>query len=491
VKSPAETDTGAPGQRRSRAMLLALVVGGVLGWLVPELAAWLKPIGGLFVRLMEMLLAPLLITTLVGWSAQAVKPSVKRGAWRVAKLALVSLACFTLASTAAMFIGTTAANVIKPLQNGNDTKAKKLEGKEAEAKNAERTSGSCMRPTCSAAHAGWTSAQATTTSEQAGKQAAQSARDQFGEFLQNLVPASIFQAFHENGILQIVVFSVLMGMAIGAVCSSARVARVKGITDTGAAALYKLVDYAMYAAPFGVGAASAATFGATAAPLGASTSSIVPLLECVAGLYGALMVFLALIIGLMILVIHITKDRESGRARIDWKKFLVAIREPALLAFATATSKAALPRAMQKLTELGISKRVVSFVIPAGFSLNLAGSTLFLPFAAMVVAQHAGVDNQLSWGGQLLLVLTLTLSSKNIVGIPGVSFCVLSALLLGPNSPIAGADQEAVTEALCALACVDTMMDMGRTCTNVVGNCVVTVLVALAFDDDSAPDIDR
>jgi proton glutamate symport protein len=140
------------------------------------------------------------------------------------------------------------------------------------------------------------------------------------------------------------------------------------------------------------------------------------------------------------------------------------------------------------LTRLPISKRVVSFVIPAGFSLNLAGSTLFLPFAVMVVAQYAGVSDQLSWGGQLLLVITLTLSSKNVVGVPGVSFCVLTALLLGSNSPIAG-QEEAVTKALCALACIDKIVDMGRTCTNVVGNCVVAVLVDVAFDqpdDDNA-----
>jgi Na+/H+-dicarboxylate symporter len=284
-----------------------------------------------------MVLAPLLFTTLVGWSARAVMRGVQHGAWRVAKLALVSLACFTLTSTAAMFIGTTAANVIKPLKNGIDTKANKVEGKGAEVKKAEGLPCSCMQETCSEARAGWMSAQAITSSGPVGKHTAQS---QFGEFVQNLVPASIFQALHENGILQIVVFSVLIGMAIGAVSRTApaRIARLKEITDTGAAALYKLLDYAMKIAPVGVGAASAATFGATTARLRASTSSIVPLLECIAGLYGALMVFLALLIGLMILVLHVTKGKKPRGARLDWKKFLVAIREPALLAFAGHTS---------------------------------------------------------------------------------------------------------------------------------------------------------
>jgi len=512
MNPPTKTTTEASEQRIPRIwpwMLLLLVAGGVLGWLVPESEAWLKPIGGagpggleratgLFERLMEALLAPLVIMTLIGWSTQVVwsararRPSIKRGTWRVAKLALVSVACFTLASTAAMLIGMATANWVHPVKIDSDTTAKNGEPKASGARDAKGTCGS-YEPECKAANAYWTSAQTTTTSEPAGKDSAQSAlndlRDQVGEFLQNLIPTSIFEAVLKNEILEILLLSVLMGMTIGVVGGRYQVAWVKKFANTGAAVFYKLVDYAMYVAPVGVGAATVVAFGETKSRLIKSASSSIPLRGYILALYGALLVFLLSLIGLMIFILHRTKDKETREALYDWKKVLRAILEPGLLAFATATSKAALPRAMQALTRLGIPTRVVSFVIPAGFSLNLAGSALFVSFAATVLDQvsKTGQERVQPLGvTQLLLVLTLTLLSKKIVGVPGASFCVLIALLDRPYSLISGSNEQAVTEALCALACIDMIMDMGRTCINVIGNCIVTVLVAVIFDRGTA-----
>jgi proton glutamate symport protein len=204
-------------------------------------------------------------------------------------------------------------------------------------------------------------------------------------------------------------------------------------------------------APFGVGAAIAATLGTS------GISVLLPLLKLVATLYGALIVFFILLFTAMKLL-----------TRVHMGTFLSAIREPAIIAFTTATSDAALPRALQVLEGLGIPRRIVSFVVPTGYAFNLDGSTLYLALAMVFVAQAAHVD--MTWGQQLTAMVFLMLSSKGVAGVPRASLVVLAGALTAFDLPPDG---------VALVLGVDAVMDMGRTCVNVIGNCVATVVVAV------------
>jgi proton glutamate symport protein len=215
--------------------------------------------------------------------------------------------------------------------------------------------------------------------------------------------------------------------------------------------MFKLVGFVMMFAPIGVGAAIAVTLGKNGIVV------LLPLLKLVGTLYGALVVFFVfLFLALKILT------------RVHLPTFLTAIREPALIAFTTATSDAALPRALQILEGLGVPRRIVSFVVPAGYAFNLDGSTLYLALALVFVSQAAHVE--LSWGQQLSAMLLLMASSKGVAGVPRASLVVLTAALAAFNLP---------AEGVVLILGVDAIMDMGRTCVNVVGNCVATVIVAV------------
>jgi proton glutamate symport protein len=182
----------------------------------------------------------------------------------------------------------------------------------------------------------------------------------------------------------------------------------------------------------------------------------VSLLTCVVTLYGALIVFFALLFLAMKLL-----------TRAHMPTFLRAIREPALIAFTTASSDAALPRSIQVLEQLGIPRRIVGFVVPTGYAFNLDGSTLYLSLAIMFVAQVAGIH--MSWGAQLGAMAILMLSSKGVAGVPRAALVVLYAVAPELDLPTTG---------VALLLGIDALMDMGRTCVNVVGNCVATVVVA-------------
>jgi proton glutamate symport protein len=204
-------------------------------------------------------------------------------------------------------------------------------------------------------------------------------------------------------------------------------------------------------APFGVGAAIAVTLGTS------GTSVLLPLLKCILALYAALLVFFILLFAAMKLL-----------TRVHMPTFLSAIREPAIIAFTTASSDAALPRAMQILEQLGIPRRIVGFVVPTGYAFNLDGSTLYLSLAVLFVAQAAGVD--MSLGEQLGAMLVLMLSTKGVAGVPRAALVVLAGTLTAFHLP---------AEGVALLLGIDALMDMGRTCVNVVGNCVATVIVAV------------
>jgi proton glutamate symport protein len=251
-----------------------------------------------------------------------------------------------------------------------------------------------------------------------------------------------------NDVLQIVVFSVFLGLAVSAAGAKARA--VKELADAGAEAMFKMIGFVMRFAPFGVGAAIATTLGTS------GTAVLLPLLKCVLALYAALLVFFALLFSALAVL-----------TRVHIPTFLRAIREPALIAFTTASSDAALPRSMQVLEQLGIPRRIVGFVVPTGYAFNLDGSTLYLALAVVFVAQAAGV--QMTVGEQIAAMVFLMLATKGMAGVPRVALVVLGSALTAFHLP---------AEGVALLLGIDALMDMGRTCVNVVGNCVATVIVA-------------
>jgi len=223
--------------------------------------------------------------------------------------------------------------------------------------------------------------------------------------------------------------------------------------------MFRFTGYVMRFAPLGVMAALAATVG------GKGLGILWTLGKLVFTMYLGLVIFVILVIGGAALV-----------ARVPFLAFVRAIREPFLIAFTTASSEAALPKSLEVMERFGVPKRIASFVLPTGYSFNLDGSTLYLSVASIFVAQLAGVH--LSIGQQLIMMLTLMLTSKGVAGVPRASLVILAATLTTFNLPLEGA---------AILLGVDQLLDMGRTAVNVMGNCLATVVVARwegEFDDE-------
>jgi proton glutamate symport protein len=268
------------------------------------------------------------------------------------------------------------------------------------------------------------------------------------DILLHLVPESVIKAMAEGDVLQIVVFSIIFGIGLGMIGEKGRplVALCEQVAET----MFKFTNIIMHYAPIGVGAAMAYTVGHS----GLGVLRNLGLL--VLTLYGALIV---LILGVFLPIALIFK--------VPIRKFVKAVREPAIIAFSTTSSEAALPRAMEVLERLGVPRRIVSFVLPLGYSFNLDGTTLYLSLAAVFVAQAAGVE--LTVGQQVTMLLTLMLTSKGVAGVPRASLVILAGTLASYNLPLAG---------ITLILGVDELMDMARTMTNVIGNCLATVVVA-------------
>ena len=244
-------------------------------------------------------------------------------------------------------------------------------------------------------------------------------------------------------------FAVFFGIAL-AMVSAARREPILRLTESLAEVMFKFTNVVMYFAPIGVGAAMAYTVG------NMGLGILVNLLKLLLTLYGALAAF-ALLVLLPVALL----------ARIPVRRFIAAVAEPATIAFATATSEAALPRAMENMEALGVPARIVSFVIPTGYSFNLDGSTLYLALASIFVVQAAGIH--MPWQQQLLMMGTLILTSKGVAGVPRATLVVLlaTAATFGlPTAPIA------------MILGIDALMDMGRTTVNVVGNCLASCVIA-------------
>jgi proton glutamate symport protein len=270
----------------------------------------------------------------------------------------------------------------------------------------------------------------------------------FGELVTHLAPASIIKAMADGDVLQIVVFSVLFALAVTSVGEKARpmIVWCESLADI----MFRFTEFVMKFAPIGVGAAMAFT-------VGHSGLGVLKNLGVLVGtLYGALIVFFVVVLFPVTLI-----------AKVPIRDFINAVKEPATIAFATTSSEAALPKAMENMERLGVPRRIVGFVLPTGYSFNLDGTTLYLSLASIFIAQAAGVH--MSAGQQIVMLLTLMLTSKGVAGVPRASMVILMGTLASFHLPVEG---------VLVILGVDELMDMARTATNVIGNCLATVVVA-------------
>ncbi len=399
---------GLPSLSLTTQVFVALVLGVAVGLLWPAFAVNLQPLATLFLRLIKMLIAPLLFSTLVVGIASHGDPK------SLGRIGFKTLIYFEVATTIALAIGLLVANVFQP--------------------------GSGIHialPTTATADLAAITANADMVSHTSG-----------WDTLLHMVPISIIEAMAKGEILQIVVFSVLFALA----CISAGVA-AKPITqglESLAEIMFKLVHLVMKMAPLGV-------FGAIAATVSHNGLGI---LLVYAKLLGSL--YFALVLFVVVVLVTV-----CALIRVPFLKLLAAVKEPFLLAFSTASSEAALPKAMECMERFGVPKSIVSFVMPTGYTFNLDGSTLYLALAALFVAQMAGIEMSLQQ--QVLMMLTLMLTSKGVAAVPRASLVILAGTLASFGLPVEG---------IAVILGIDHLMDMARTSVNLLGNCVASAVVA-------------
>jgi proton glutamate symport protein len=282
----------------------------------------------------------------------------------------------------------------------------------------------------------------------------------FAGVVEHLAPQSFFDAAARNDVLQVVIFAILFAIAVARAQEKSRQTMLN-LCESLSEVMFKFTGLVMWVAPFGVGAAVAVTIGKNGFDV------VIALGKLVLTLYGALFVFVMVVLIPVMLI-----------ARIPILAFFKAVREPALLAFSTASSEAALPDALQRMEKFGVPRRIVSFVLPTGYSFNLDGSTLYLAVASIFVAQAAGVD--LTIWQQLPIILTLMLTSKGVAAVPRASLVILSGTLVTFGLPLEG---------VAIILGVDAFLDMARTSINLVGNCLASAVMARwegEFDDAAA-----
>jgi len=387
---------------------ISMVVGILIGyldnavWTGISLAPALSPISMIFIKMIKSIVVPLIFGSLVvGIAGHG--DDLKQ----VGRLAFRSIIYFEIATTAALFIGLAAVNLVRP---GDGVQL--------------------------------------TASAEAGEKFAQNKTTLAG-VLDHTVPASFFKAAADNEVLQIVFFSLLFAIGLAQVKGKPKetmLAFCESLTEV----MFKFTGIVMLFAPFGIAAAIAVTIGNSGLGVLANLGALV------LTLFGALIVFVLIVLLPIALI-----------ARVPLKLFWKYVKEPYLIAFSTASSEAALPLAMENLEKMGVPKRIVAFVLPTGYSFNLDGSTLYLAVASIFVAQAAGIE--LTLGTQLLMMLTLMLTSKGVAAVPRASLVILSGTLTSFGLPLEG---------VAVILGVDAIMDMARTSVNLLGNCLASVVMA-------------
>ncbi|HEX6227791.1 MAG TPA: cation:dicarboxylase symporter family transporter [Chryseolinea sp.] len=265
----------------------------------------------------------------------------------------------------------------------------------------------------------------------------------------HVFPENFIKSIYHGDVLPIVLFSVIFGISL-ALLSEKKKRPILDFTESLAETMFKFTNIIMHFAPFGVGAAIAVTVGHLGIDI------LTSLLKLLFTLYGALLVFL---LGVLLPVALLVK--------VPVKKFFRAISEPVSIAFATTSSESALPKAMENMEKLGVPRKIVSFVLPTGYTFNLDGSTLYLSLAAVFVAQAANID--LSLTDQVLMVITLMLTSKGVAGVPRATLVILLGTAASFGLPL---------WPIMAILGIDELMDMARTSVNVIGNCLATIVIA-------------
>jgi proton glutamate symport protein len=395
-------------------ILIAMVVGVAVGRFYPDApcqgidgcfsAGDLKPLSTVFLRMIKSIIAPIIFSTLViGIAGHG--DDMKR----VGRLALKSIIYFEVVTTLALFIGLAAVNLVKP-GVGVSLAVPAEQGKDLAMKSSGLT---------------------------------------LSNFLEHIVPESVVNAMAHNEVLQIVFFAILFAVALSQVRGRPKELML-GFCEALAEVMFKFTAIVMRFAPIGIGAAIAVTVAHSGLGI------LINLGKLVLTLYGSLVV-LILCVFLPIALM----------ARLPIRKFLAAVKQPALIAFSTTSSEAALPRAMQAMEGIGVPRRIVAFVMPTGYSFNLDGTTLYLALASVFVAQAAG--HPLTLGHQLTMMLTLMLTSKGVAAVPRASLVILSGTLATFGLPLEG---------VAVILGVDELMDMARTTVNLVGNCLATVVMA-------------
>ncbi|TWT09718.1 dicarboxylate/amino acid:cation symporter [Reyranella sp. CPCC 100927] len=402
-------------------ILIGMVLGILVGWgcnsLWPDpkiagaIAGYISLLTDIFLRLIKMIIAPLVFTTLVVGVAHMGDTKT------IGRIGMKAMAWFVSASLVSLLLGMVMVNLLRPGDNLN-----------------------MPLPDSTA----------TTNLKVASLS--------LKEFITHLVPKSAVEAMATNEILQIVVFSLFFGVAAAALGERAR--PLVEIIDQTSHVILKITGYIMGLAPIAVFAAMAATI--TTQGIGI----LVTYLKFMASFYFSLAVLWAVLIVVGFLFLQGAVFR-----------LVKLIREPFLLAFSTASSEAAYPVTMAQLEKLPVSKRIISFVLPMGYSFNLDGSMMYCTFAVIFIAQAYGIE--LTLAQQITMLLVLMLTSKGMAGVPRASLVVIAATLASFNLPEAG---------LLLLLGIDQFLDMGRSATNVVGNSLATAVVAKWEGEDVASD---
>ena len=384
----------------------ALILGVLFGHFYPEYAVKMKIFAVVFLRMVKMIIAPLLFATLVRGLAS--HGDVKK----LGKIGLKTIIYFEIVTTLALILGLLMGNVFNPGHGFVNVAANPHLMKEA------------------------------------GLMAVSTPLTSVSEMVYNIFPTSIVEAMANGNLLQIVVFSIFFAIAICAVGEKAK--PVMTLLESVSQVMFKFTEYVMYFAPLGI-------FGAIASTVGMNGLSILKsYFKVIFSLYSALVVFI-------FIVLYIA----CKYARISLRNLLRVIQEPAVLAFTTASSEAAFPKAIDLMERFGVPQNIVSFVMPTGYTFNLDGSTLYLAMAVIFCSQINGIELGLSQ--QVLIMLALMLTSKGIAGVPRVALIVLAGTLSSFNIPLIG---------VAILLGIDQILDMGRTTVNLIGNCVATVVIA-------------
>ncbi|HOB83141.1 MAG TPA: dicarboxylate/amino acid:cation symporter [Bacteroidales bacterium] len=382
-------------------ILISMLVGAEFGYDLPQIAVKMNLVSKIFLRLIKTIIAPLLFATLVvGIAGHSNLKQVGRMGWK-------SLVYFEIVSTIALFIGLFAINISKAGLGVNVPD----EVNQSEVPSVEPVTGS--------------------------------------DLILHIFPENIAKSIYEGQVLQIVIFSIIFGIAVALIKDKYKSPMIR-FTESLAETMFKFTQLIMYFAPFAVFAAIAYSIGHMGLDI------LVNLFKLLATLYVSLIIFLLVVLLPVALIF-----------KIPVRGFLSKVAEPVTIAFATTSSESALPVAMERMEEFGVPRKIVAFVMPTGYSFNLDGTTLYLSLATIFVAQISGIH--LPFAKQLLIVFTLMLTSKGVAGVPRASMVILLGTAASFGLP---------TWPIYIILGIDELMDMARTSVNVLGNCLATAVIA-------------